>query len=250
MAYNTIQSTIDWAKPFVRNYPLTGGTNSEPAITSANIVSQTIMNAPFTWEWNRVSVSGNLVSGTNGAQFSLADFGFMEKMSARDSGNVITDVATVRGVLALGSLDTASFGLPTSVATQTDDGAGNILFRFQPTADATYALDLLYQKAAPVISALTGAGGTWSPIPNKYSMIYSWGFLGMMYLFLDDSRWMSAIPRFLSSLVGISQGLSMQQKSIFLGDWLQSHLSSAQIELLTKQGNAAGEAPMLGIGGR
>lgn len=47
-------NTMEWAKRFIANRNTALGDYLEPAITSANIVVQTIIGAPFRWRWNRV----------------------------------------------------------------------------------------------------------------------------------------------------------------------------------------------------
>jgi hypothetical protein len=52
----TIQDTINWAKrnSFNRNPVI--GNSLEPALTSANIVLQTILSPPFDWWWNNLEI--------------------------------------------------------------------------------------------------------------------------------------------------------------------------------------------------
>ena len=55
MANSSIQlfQTLEWAKRFVFRRPLALGNFNEPAITSANLILQTVLGAPFVWRWNR-----------------------------------------------------------------------------------------------------------------------------------------------------------------------------------------------------
>lgn len=46
--------TMEWAKKFISNRSTAIGNFLEPALTSANIVKASIMNAPLRWRWNRV----------------------------------------------------------------------------------------------------------------------------------------------------------------------------------------------------
>jgi hypothetical protein len=48
----TIQDTINWAKRLCFNHNPVIGNSLEPALTSANIVMQTILGPPFVWWWN------------------------------------------------------------------------------------------------------------------------------------------------------------------------------------------------------
>lgn len=50
----TLSDTIEWAKRLNFRRPMALGNNLEPALSNANIVSQTILGAPFSWRWNRV----------------------------------------------------------------------------------------------------------------------------------------------------------------------------------------------------
>ena len=53
----TIQNTIDWAKRLTFNRPMGIGNSLEPALTSANMVMQTILGPPFDWWWNNQEIS-------------------------------------------------------------------------------------------------------------------------------------------------------------------------------------------------
>lgn len=46
--------TMEWAKKFIGNRSTAIGNFLEPALTSASIIMQTMMGAPFRWRWNRV----------------------------------------------------------------------------------------------------------------------------------------------------------------------------------------------------
>lgn len=50
----TLLDTCEWAKRFIFRRPVALGNSNEPAITSANLVLQTVVGAPFAWRWNRI----------------------------------------------------------------------------------------------------------------------------------------------------------------------------------------------------
>ena len=52
----TIQNTIDWAKRFSFERNPVIGNSLEPALTSANIVVQTILARPLDWWWNSLEL--------------------------------------------------------------------------------------------------------------------------------------------------------------------------------------------------
>lgn len=49
----TVDQMIQWVSPFVDNVPLVRTGTTEPALSIANIVCQTILQMPFRWRWNR-----------------------------------------------------------------------------------------------------------------------------------------------------------------------------------------------------
>lgn len=50
----TLNQTLEWCKKFIWGRNPVIGNYLEPALSSANIVMQTILGAPFRWRWNRV----------------------------------------------------------------------------------------------------------------------------------------------------------------------------------------------------
>src|SRR5271156_5875690 len=55
----TIYDTIQWAKRLCFNHSPVIGNSLEPALTSANIVIQTILSPPFLWWWNTLEITFN-----------------------------------------------------------------------------------------------------------------------------------------------------------------------------------------------
>lgn len=224
----TLANTVNWAAPHIRYAPLAISTNSyEPAVTIANVVKQTILNAPFTWRWNRGTATFNTVANTQDYSVAVSDFGFVETASvlANQSPPAPTyEVIQYRNILGQGGTDTSR---PTSIAAQLDDNAGNITFRLLPVPDAVYTVNITYQKKATLFP-FTGTTSTWAPIPDEYQFVYQQGFLAMTFLYWDDPRWQVEVPRFLSSLVGISEGLDDTQKNIFLQNWIINNVNTLQ----------------------
>lgn len=276
MASNTktLQNSIDWAKWYIGQRPLTLDTTMEPALTAANTVIQTMLQPPFKWRWNRKSTSFSMVSTTAWAASTayalgyrlkdsngnmqtvtsigssphesgsstpswatsgtttdgdltwtesaltdyvqaVSDFGFIEKATVTDSNGKIVEIPNIATEL---SMDAGS-GRPSTIAPIIDDNAGNITFRFMPgVPDQAYTCQVIYQKSVTNFSALTGSGGTW-PIPDSYGHVYNWGFLGFVYLFASDPRAAFALQRFVVGLLALSEGLTEQQKNVFLEQW-------------------------------
>lgn len=93
----TLASSIAFAQAFAGFRGLTLGTNSEPAITIANIILQTILSPPFTWNWNRASTTFLTTAGVQDYAETLSTFGFLEKASYIPAAN-ITNTALASNV--------------------------------------------------------------------------------------------------------------------------------------------------------
>ena len=59
----TLLNTLEWAKKLNFNRRASIGSYLEPAITNANLIAQTILGAPFTWRWNRVTTGFVCIAG-------------------------------------------------------------------------------------------------------------------------------------------------------------------------------------------
>jgi hypothetical protein len=102
---------------------------------------------------------------------------------------------------------------PRVISAQIDDNAGNITFRVFPAPDDVYTITVTYQKAAPIFTALTDV---WSPIPDYMSYVYNQGFIARNMQYRNDPRYVPEMQQFLQNLLGVSEGLSDAQKSLFL----------------------------------
>lgn len=208
----TLQQTINWATYFLGNRPL-ALTNSEPALTCANIIIQTMLQPPFRWRWNRNTTTFG-ISTLGGADYptSLADFGFIEKAFVTDGSGNIFEIPEIKQELT----DDNGKGRPSAICPYIDDNNGNITFRFIPgTPDQSYTVTVTYQKQSVLMTALSGI---W-PIPDRYGMVYNQGFLGMMYLFADDGRSGPFLQRFMAGLLSLAEGLSEQERNAFMDQW-------------------------------
>lgn len=147
----TLTQTIQWAQSFIEFAPLTAGLNNEPAVTIASMVRNTILNAPFTWAWNRASNSSLTISqGTQDYTVALTDFGYLEKVSLTDANNNVIEVKDIYNTQALGVSDiTAGKGQrPLAVAVLGVNYGTNVTLRFMGAPNATYTVTLIYQKLA------------------------------------------------------------------------------------------------------
>jgi len=218
----TIQNTINWEKAFLEQQPvLING--MEPALSSAQLVLQTILGPPFSWPWNR----GVINYSTAAQDFVVAglnDFGFLEGGSVKPtSGGKPFEIA-VKNLLHLD----ASQGRAAFCSPFIDDGAGNITFRITPSPEQSYDVTLPYQKKAPILASLAF---TWAPVPDEKIYICQWGHLALMSLIGNDSRFTEYNIKFVTALLGAQGGLTDLERNIFLANWTRvlSQLQGAQL---------------------
>ena len=217
----TLQNTMNWSKAYLEQQPQEVN-GMEPAVSSANLVLQTMLGPPFAWPWNRGVISFTTGQQDN-MQSGLSNFGFLEGGSiAPANGNPMA--LTVRNFLELDTnVARSAFCSPFL-----DDGAGNITFRLIPTPAAGSVITLYHQKKAPTILS---PGSTWAPIPDEKSYIYQWGFLALMSLIGNDARFNEYNQKFIVSLLGAQGGLKELERNIFLANWTRviSQLQSTNL---------------------
>lgn len=145
------------------------------------------------------------------------DFSHIEHASILDIDSTGAPVKwwelTVNNSLALES----SQNRPEFVAPHVQDANGNTTFRVFSAPDKAYPVAIHVQLAAPQITSINQ---TWAPLPDYLQYVYEWGFLALMLQFSDDpNRAAYANNQFKAALLGRQQGLSEEQKNIFLNNW-------------------------------
>jgi hypothetical protein len=208
----TIRNTDNWSRSFIEQQP-TSINGMEPALSSANLVKQTILGAPFTWPWNRgiaqfsTSVQDNIVA--------VSDFGFLEGGSIQPNEDV-PYAFTVKLMMELDS----SAARPQYLSPFLDDNAGNITFRLMPAPDPeiVYAGTVIYQRKASLITSL---GSTWAPIPDEKNYVCQWGYLALMSLIGNDARFNEYNQKFITSVLAAHGGLNDTERNLFVSNWLR-----------------------------
>jgi hypothetical protein len=164
----TLQQSINFAQAFIEYSPLSAGTGFEPAVSSANAIRSMIMNAPFTWPWNRAEDSSTpTVAGTQDYTINLTDFSYLEKVSLTDaSGNVweVKDVYNTNALPMISSV-TAQRQRPVSCAVKSYIPGTSVSIRFSGVPEAIYTITLTYQKlpiafGPYVISSVANSSGS------------------------------------------------------------------------------------------
>jgi hypothetical protein len=119
---------------------------------------------------------------------------------------------TVKNNLALESFKAR----PEFISPHVEDGNGNVTFRMSAAPDKPYPVSVHVQLAAP---GITSMNQTWAPLPDFMQYVYDWGFLALMWQFADDPRAGYANGQFKAALLGRAEGLTEEQKNIFLNNW-------------------------------
>jgi hypothetical protein len=111
---------------------------------------------------------------------------------------------------------------------------GVLTFRIMPAPDQAYPIALDIQQKPTLFSNTASAplSQLWSPIPDEYSHLYTWGFEALALLLADDPRFGGVNQKFVSALLTTHQGLSENDKNIFLTAW--QAVTGAPILLLDK----------------
>lgn len=112
------------------------------------------------------------------------------------------------------ALETAK-ARPNFISPHTENAAGLTTFRVSSAPDKKYPIAIHVQKVAPLYQ---GVNDVWG-LPDFMQNIYEWGFLALMWHFADDSRAAYANNQFKAALLGRAEGLTEEQKNIFLNNW-------------------------------
>jgi hypothetical protein len=124
---------------------------------------------------------------------------------------------------------------PIFISPHVEDGNGNMTFRVFPAPDKPYPISIHVQLTAPSLATL-GVNSPWAPIPDFMQYVYDYGFLALMWMFADDPRSTWAENKFKAAILGRAEGLTEEQKNIFLNNW--DDITQNQM-MKMQQGNAA-----------
>ena len=133
----TILSTMNWAKKMMFNRNSAIGNSLEPALTSANLVAQTILGPPFTWWWN----VNELTFNTSATPYS-----------SPISGNI----SITNGVITIPSINSFALGNLILIGGLTGSTAflNGLLLTNLATSSTQVTANVNYQNLAP--TAATG----------------------------------------------------------------------------------------------
>lgn len=180
---------------------------------------------------NQVIISANATSFTT-AITNIDVSPTTDTGTATDSSSKMAEIPGVQGMV--GTASASETGAPAFIAPQIDDNAGNITFRILPAPDQTFQINIIFQNRIPAL--MTTPASTWAPIPDHYSVIYQWGFLSVIAAYFDDPRWASFTQKFVSTILGMAEGLEEESKNIFQKTWLDMVSEQQSKSMKTGQG--------------
>ena len=156
----SLQNTLNWIKPFLNFAPLNIGQQNEPALTSANLILQTIAGPPFIWPWNRNKASFLTMTGTQDYNQTITDFGYLEGASLQPAAN-ITKVQLNQNTATYDAVNSFVVGDLVSVTgTTTSGGLYNVTNVVITTASATqFSVALVNANIAPATDTGTALSG-------------------------------------------------------------------------------------------
>lgn len=165
------------------------GSNYDSTLTQNGITSTWGGNTYTVTAINGLTVTATLTgsaSGTSGSA-GITDFGWLVAGTLVNL-NTNTAILPTRHLNAVRDLQPySSAATPTEVAVIQDLGTGVLRIRFRPVPGAgqIWGCNLVYQKKAPLKTALTA---TWSPIPDEVSYVYRQGFLSRAYEYINSPK--------------------------------------------------------------
>jgi hypothetical protein len=185
---------------------------------------------PFRWPFNRKTVTFPTIVGQTDYQQALPAWGFLETQWLTDPAGKIHQLAGKAGLAV-----TSDKGRPTEMAIQFDDNQGGITFRLKNAPDQAYIINGDYQCAP---AAITSFAGTWGSVSDQFGFVYNLGFLTLLSLLVNDSRFPIFERWFIGRLLGVQDGITDQERDIFLGNWANLSKTMTRAQGAVATGNA------------
>lgn len=174
-----ISDSINWSMSFGGWKKLNIGTANEPAITSANLILQTIIGPPFTWNWNRANASFLTTVGVQDYVQTLATFGFIEKASYIPAAT-ITNTALTSNIATYTAVNDFLAGDKVTVTGSTN-GAGvfNVTNATIVSASAaSFTVAIVSGNVGTASDTGTAISGTYGEVPNITNILGTGNELG------------------------------------------------------------------------
>jgi len=223
---NAVQSALGFWVPAV-------GTNSEPAITAANMTQQIMLSPPFHFPWNRTQFTFQTIVGGQDYIEPILDFGFIEIATAAATNSLHTYPLKIQNITPIGESNDKQ--QPLTMGIQQNIPGTSVWFRFLGAPNGTYNVVVWYQKFLPLMTTLTGATGTWAA-PDYMQYVYNRGFLAHLYEAKGDARAQQEKVAFAAALLATHEGLTDTEINLFLAQYLVNPRTTEGLQLKTQQG--------------
>lgn len=187
----TVQSCIDHARIHNKMFPLTGigGISNQPGLDYANKTKKRIISQTLNWDWNRKSEASFLtVNGTEDYSVNATDIYWVERADCVVESDANTPkrrypIQVVRDL----PQNSYKAGFPSKIA-KVLNTSGVAKWRVAPMSSSTILrIYIDYQRIPETLTALTGAGGTFDPIPDTMEDVILQFFLAFTYRLVDKN---------------------------------------------------------------
>ena len=184
----TVQDLINYARTHVKLAPLDGlgGFTSEPALRWANKIKKHIIQSPYDWEWNRSSIPSFLtVDEQSEYNVLVPDIGWlvdawMELEASAVNNRDIRYLDIKRNIRKPWQhLD------PSQICYMLDRNRNPVLRLDTIPRGSIWRIFVDYQRKPSRITALTGATGTFDPIPDEMEDVLTQFFIALAYKLVD-----------------------------------------------------------------
>lgn len=213
----TLTTTNSWVK---NNVLIVSGLTTSTFLNGQILVvlsaTSSIITAAFVHPDVANADTGTLTAAsTQDYTVSAPNFTHVEHASVQDISQTPAKwyELPVKDNLALDSI----VGRPQFLNPHTEDGNGNVTFRVMPGPKLAYPVSIHVQLAPPLFTSMNQ---TWSPLPDFMSYVFNWGFLALQWIFADDPRAGFANSKFTAGLLARAEGLTEEQRNIFLNNWM------------------------------
>lgn len=153
---------------------------------------------------------------------------FITSCGTESGGNT-----TYTGIFDVDSFPTNSIATITGFVAHTGNNGSFVVVSVNATT-------LVVANAAGVAETISAyvSNQSWSPIPDTFSNIYNWLFLGEAFAAVDDARAQIYRQRGIAALLSRAEGLTEMQKNIFAQQWLARGTERAGVQSMAQMGNA------------
>lgn len=160
---------------------------SSSAFSGGWVITAVTANS-FSFAATTGQTNGDVTGAPGITDYGWLSSGTMSQINTDASPPEIIPIQAVRELPAWSRVSR-----PEKVCVVTDLGTGVIKVRFYGVPGTTiWAVNLVYQKAAPVKTALSQ---TWSPIPDQYSALFRQALLYRMYRYINSPLQMAELQK-------------------------------------------------------